>query len=403
MTLVSQLRSGDLVSLTNPVSSGSLTVVLGKVINRGRSRIFEVQEYGSSIVISSIVAKIYDNPGDIRPDLSQLVVLAAERKLDEITPVVRDRNQNFTPVSTPLYTVCVDQRVVGVAMTRVPSRFVELSQLTASDHAADLRIGVMAAFQLARLVEEIHRRGFIVGDFSDNNVMVDEEGHVSLVDVDSYGVQATRILPHGVTQNWRAAEGRRQPLSQRSDLFTLGIHCSALLFGGVGAFDGVDPAVDTSSPQHNIDANKSWLWDTSIQIPTAARRSAGLRDLPNDLSTAVRSVLFHDPAERPQDASSLVRALSNSLTMLEKQDCGHIAFTNVGCVQCRATPVLASERVVGNSKNESGSTSDLARSSAAVNSNQRGSVSMTINNVVAVVAIVVFVALIIWGVVWLAG
>lgn len=102
-------------------------------------------------------------------------------------------------------------------------------------------VGVAA--ELARLVADVHRAGFIVADLSSSNVLVSQTGNVALVDCD--GMVAIRDLRPGgarplTTARYRAPELRKPKVdvSVASDAWSLGVLICELLLNGSHPFDG---------------------------------------------------------------------------------------------------------------------------------------------------------------------
>jgi hypothetical protein len=103
------------------------------------------------------------------------------------------------------------------------------------------------ATNLARATELLHKRGYVVGDFNDRNILVTSEARVTLIDCDSMQVPDSRggvFLCEVGRPEFTAPEllrggpgpGGRKP---SSDLFPLAVHIHQLLLEGVHPFDGV--------------------------------------------------------------------------------------------------------------------------------------------------------------------
>lgn len=353
MTLESRWQTGDTVELRVPKASRGRAVKLGAHLGRGATaEVFEATDDTHHPSLATIALKIYK----VEPptDLEDFVDQARARHLDQIPPLLADDgNQNATehsPVAAPMFVIYAQGGgIIGVAILRIDSeRFIPLSDFTRTPFVQDLSVTAYAALRLVTTVRHIHERGYIIGDFSDTNILIDRDGHVSLIDCDPYGTLDPPRQSREATVNWRAPESATShEANQKSDLFILAIHCLKLLLRGASPFDGVDPTNDTNSPQGNIDSGRSWLWTEDMRVPSPNyETSRGMRDLPDYLAQEFQKLLARDPEKRPNTTDPLVQALMRSRSELRQAACGHVAFTSTGCVSCRTERVLPSERLV---------------------------------------------------------
>ena len=118
------------------------------------------------------------------------------------------------------------------------------------------KTAVTVAYNLALAVQKVHECGAVIGDLNVGNVMVNADGHITLVDTDSYGitdritgrtypceVAVDEVLaPELLFQNARA-------FSVQTDRFTLAIHLFTLLMNNCHPFSVPDPTVSSASDE----------------------------------------------------------------------------------------------------------------------------------------------------------
>lgn len=110
----------------------------------------------------------------------------------------------------------------------------------------DYRGLIVIAYNLAEVVDHLHRNGIIVGDMNQNNIMVYQDGTVALIDCDSFDISDPDTGEHfpctvGL-QELLAPElqtaGRLAdvPFTKESDCFSLAIHIFRLLMDNADPF-----------------------------------------------------------------------------------------------------------------------------------------------------------------------
>lgn len=351
--MASRWQTGDVVEIRIPHANSGRTVRIGAFIGHGATAdVFEATDDAHDPELAHIALKIYK----IEPpsDLEDFVEHARTNQLDKIPPLlIDDGNQmttEYSPVAAPIFVIYGHRTdIVGVAVLRIDSnRFVPLSDFTRTPLVRDLSVTVYAAQRLAKTVKHIHERGYIIGDFSDTNILIDRAGYVSLIDCDPYGTEEPSRSARDATVNWRAPEtALALEASQKSDLFILAVHCLKLLLGGASPFDGVDPQNDTNSPQANIDSGRSWLWIEEMRVPGPQFESSrGMKDLPDYLAEAILNLLSQDPQDRRSTAVLLEKSLIRCRQELFNSPCGHTTFRSIGCTTCRSGTVSSVERLV---------------------------------------------------------
>ena len=337
--------SKTVIYLSGPELNGHQKAYLGREIGHGaNARVYEIDTTPSSDIGSPLLAKLYFSKP--RYDIDRFIQAVYDTELGYIGPHLKReplevmRQKAHYAVAAPLHLITYSQdgEVVGVAVRRLDTdRFKAISTYYRTKMVDELPVSLIAAIRLVLLVTDIHKRGFVIGDFSASNILIDREGHVAIIDCDSFllaGSGSDRQRAD-VTINWRAPECKgTQRLTFASDIFVLGLHISKLLFSGIGAFDASDPKNPDGTPQANIDANRSWLWDKDIDTPDMIAQSRGLSDLPPRLRTSLRAALSQNPDLRPLDCSELLRALNETLEGLIRGTCGHYRMHGDHCRYC---------------------------------------------------------------------
>lgn len=102
------------------------------------------------------------------------------------------------------------------------------------------------AYNLSHAVDAVHSAGHIVGDFNPNNILVDNSGKVTLIDVDSFDISADgKRYPCEVgVEDYLAPELQGKNLkhtifTKNSDRFSLAIHIFLLLMDGNHPFHSI--------------------------------------------------------------------------------------------------------------------------------------------------------------------
>ena len=101
------------------------------------------------------------------------------------------------------------------------------------------KVLLVIAFNLANAVNSVHAAGHIVGDFNPNNVLVDNNGKVTLIDVDSFDIKSdgNRYPCEVGVEDYLAPELQGKNMkhanfTEESDRFSLAIHIFQLLMDG---------------------------------------------------------------------------------------------------------------------------------------------------------------------------
>ncbi len=295
----------------------------------GRGRVAEVFEISDPPEAASLALKLFHGP--VPDETIRLVDFAQLRRLDQLVAVGLAEDDAYPLVASPkclVYAALDGTTPIGLAVLRTDiSRFLPLaSWLLSSKIQTDLKFCVTAATRLAEAVAAVHECGFVVGDVSGANVLVDSEGFCNLIDVDSFGVVApggAMILKPGfATSNFFAPELPAEGPSLATDRFSLGLIITQFLLGGMHPFGGSHRTQARDQVQANISARESWLFSPQIfTLPADQGDHLGLDCIPQWIHPNIRAALLGDAEERPPAGDWRVTLL-RSYTQIE------------GCLQC---------------------------------------------------------------------
>src|SRR6266536_250372 len=179
----------------------------------------------------------------------------------------------------------VQEEIPGVTLRRWVSE-----QIAPDDGGAWGLPPAVAARLAGRLVDllgSVHANGFVVRDFSPNNVMVTPDGDLRLIDLEMLARPGDRVN-RAYTPGYAAPEqvrgsrfGAAPPPT--ADLYSLG----ATLFYLVS---GVDPLLPRDEPEERPDSSRIEVWLGHLGAGNAAARL---------LSRIIVALLDQDPARRP--------------------------------------------------------------------------------------------------------
>ncbi|MGP3966954.1 hypothetical protein [Streptomyces sp. 6N223] len=264
-----------------------------------------------------VVVKLYRDPPS-----SQL-----RRKLEEMaamSPLSDGRRAPGQPSELAWPTGLArdaDGRVVGYAMpsmaepahVRLVALFNRAQRLRLFPDHGDWGFLLGVAWNLAFMVERLHREGLVVGDFSSNNIVVDGDGFVTFLDCDSmaFTSRATREVFATRMYTGDYAPPERQSgaaASVESDDFALAVLVYQLLAAGSHPFAGVPRGgcgevraeEEETTVQANITAARSY-----VVRPERVHTPRGILDptvLPPSLLELARLAFgagVRDPAARP--------------------------------------------------------------------------------------------------------
>ncbi|EST20620.1 hypothetical protein M878_39295 [Streptomyces roseochromogenus subsp. oscitans DS 12.976] len=213
-------------------------------------------------------------------------------------------------------------RVDGYVMTDMRHAYQPFSHLLSTSarrtflSRATWATALRAALALARLLDELHAEGYVVGDLKPDNLWVDETGRVGMADIDSWQftdgreVFPGRMRTPGYTAPERIGAPAGTPPDSASDDFALAVLVHQLLMAGLHPFAG-HPADggDYVSYDDNVLHGRCRIVDrTSVLLP----RSVPPADLlPRRLAELFRTAFAYP--RRRATAAEWARALAAEL------------------------------------------------------------------------------------------
>jgi tetratricopeptide (TPR) repeat protein len=199
------------------------------------------------------------------------------------------------------------------ALARRGDRYHQLTPRMPLHPGSSFVLGVLKLMvQIAEALAHAHERGVLHGDLKPSNVVMSVSGVPLLVDFNlSHSHNANNLLTGG-TLPYMAPEQIQAMLEiapessrvdQRSDIFSFGALLFELLTGQLPFGGYAQEAQSVAASGRMLDA----------QANGAASLRERLDGLDQDLTELVLSCLAFDPADRPQDAGQVVRALRDQL------------------------------------------------------------------------------------------
>jgi DNA-binding helix-hairpin-helix protein with protein kinase domain len=187
--------------------------------------------------------------------------------------------------------------------------FLSAEQRRLSYPGATWALALRAAASLARLIADIHREDYVLGDLKADNLWLDEAGRVGVSDVDSF--QFTEggdfFRCHVRTAGYTAPETIDSPepaADEYGDRFALAVLLYQTLLGGVHPFFGVPVDRPFTSIDDNVTHGRALISDPGlIRVPPA---TASGDQLPVPLAELFRRSFgdegLREPRSRPSAA-----------------------------------------------------------------------------------------------------
>jgi eukaryotic-like serine/threonine-protein kinase len=283
--------------LEGEIASGGMAVVYLATL-RG------VGGFEKRLVVKQIRAELAGDPDFVR------------RFVEEAKTTVELSHPNIVPV----YELGVEQGVYYIAMELTEG--VTLAELLDAGGPLSPEAGAYLGAEVCRALDYAHRRaGIVHRDVTPRNVVVDEEGHVRLID---FGIAAPssqsppgrRIF--GSPGHMPPEQMRGEPAAPTADVFAVG----ALL---LEAWTGQAP-FRRSTPEASARALTEPVRDPRQQVP--ALESLG--------EVATRCVAL-DTGARPQSAEELGRALRGFLRDVDATEVARALGERVRAVRAQST------------------------------------------------------------------
>lgn len=128
------------------------------------------------------------------------------------------------------------------------------------------RTAITLAYNLALVTKRLHDADVIIGDFNANNIMINEEGYITLIDTDSFTIRNSEtgrvfkctvgvpdvLAPELQGKNLALEESK---FSKESDRFALAIHIFILLANNCHPFGYIDATRKVSASHGNLIVN----------------------------------------------------------------------------------------------------------------------------------------------------
>ncbi|MFF9848462.1 hypothetical protein [Streptomyces litmocidini] len=261
---------------------------------------------------ADLAAKIYNRV----PDGAQLRRLTAMLRADPLA------GERLAPGQPPMLVWPVDLieaggSPVGYGMPYLdPAAHTQLSgllqkpvRLRRFEGRAHWKFLLAVASNLAYMTAELHQQGFVVGDLSSANAVVDRNGFVTFLDCDSFAfTDALTGESFGCevfTDDYASPERQRgEPPTRQADDFALAVLVYQLLTGGNHPFDGAPLyGAPEATRKDNIASGTSFLVEPG-RVRTPAQLLAP-EVLPPRLVELARRTFgpgMRDPRRRPSSA-----------------------------------------------------------------------------------------------------
>lgn len=207
---------------------------------------------------SNLVAKLYHskkftplpNGGDSRQYLYEKLLTMLDQP---VNPYVGSGASQALTVAWPQDILMDSQGIfVGYTMPWVNSRYHiydasrERERKMLYPHYT-WKTAVIIAYNLALAVKVVHSTNAVIGDFNTNNIMLDDLGHVTLIDTDSFNITNKRTgkvykCTVGVAENLppelqgKNLDAPTSIFTQQTDNFALAIHIFSLLMNNCHPF-----------------------------------------------------------------------------------------------------------------------------------------------------------------------
>lgn len=328
---------------------------------------------GSIRVVSDepwMVAKIY-HPDSPNADLRQAKV----ETMAEAYPILCGKAGNVMkkmawPVEA-LYREPDATDFCGFLMKRAKGEPLTLA-CQPGNGAEGMRRSLLAVEELCLVTEFLHGAGICLGDWNPSNILVDENGHVELIDVDGFHMVYDKgvVYPCNVcaegyvapelfraqreagTDYGEMALAGSTTFTQATDNFALAVTIFRTLNSWAHPFEGMVERVpgEDYRPPKPIDelveeGRSPFIGNSELKIKPWAL-PLGLFPLP--INTAFRQSLFSGDAGQRLDAATWRRLLSDYRDHLVECDCGkHVYHTGLRDMGFSSCPYCLAE-VCGN-------------------------------------------------------
>jgi hypothetical protein len=209
---------------------------------------------------------------------------------------------------------------------------------------ADYRFLVRTAANLAAAVGSVHAAGCVIGDINESGILVKSDATVSLVDADSFQVQA-----EGSTYRCRVVKDEYRPpelatqrvesmvLNPNHDAFGLAVLIFHLLFMGRHPFSGTPDAGDIPMAQAIQEYRFAYSLNRDVGLKPP-QHALSLRDMPDDVRHAFELAFASEktkPRPTPKEWFEKLERLQNQLKPCPRRQRHYYPPHLSGCAICR--------------------------------------------------------------------
>ncbi|MEF9885600.1 hypothetical protein [Streptomyces sp. P9-A4] len=261
---------------------------------------------------ADLAAKIYDRI----PDGAQLRRLTAMLRAD---PLAGERLAPGQPpmLVWPVDTIEAAGSAIGYGMPYLdPAAHTQLSgllqkpvRLRRFEGRAHWKFLLAVASNLAYMTAELHQQGFVVGDLSSANAVVDGNGYVTFLDCDSFAftdkLTGESFGCEVFTDDYASPERQRgEPPTRQADDFALAVLVYQLVTGGNHPFDGAPLyGAPEATRKDNIVSGTSFLVDPDrVRVPAQLLAPEVLPPRLVELARRTFGPGMRDPRRRPSSA-----------------------------------------------------------------------------------------------------
>ena len=229
---------------------------LGSLLGQGgEGDVYEVVGDQRSVI------KIYNDKKMMPSPFVQDMRSHMENKIKVMVrnPVEQNNKLGFLCISWPKDALYDGGKFVGYVMPRVKTqkKIYDVCRERSRERMFPnytWQYSVVIALNLAWTVNSVHEKGYCIGDFNPNNILVNDRGNITLIDTDSFEITDVYKCMVGVPEMLAPElQGRgdlrdpRVKFTKESDRFSLAIHIFNLLMNNCHPFNCTNIASSRSS------------------------------------------------------------------------------------------------------------------------------------------------------------
>lgn len=206
----------------------------------------------------------------------------------------------------------------------------------------DYRGLVAIAYNLAEVVDHLHKNGIVVGDMNQNNILIHQDGTVTLIDCDSFDISDPVTGEH-----FPCAVGLQELLApelqtigslkngtftKESDYFSLAIHIFRLLMNNADPFAGTVTGIESMS---NLPGNYAIVTGECAYVRNIPGKEIPSWSLSLDILPKEIQLLFHRVFD--YTANTLTQSIGNRPSAAEWMNALH-NFYHMPMTHCTQNP-----------------------------------------------------------------